>query len=456
MNNVFISHASTDRPWSEWIAWVLEENGYTVTAQALDDRSGESLIGNVQQAITQPGFTLIVLSENYITVADNQSDGPSNLPQDPTSTARRVIPIRVEICQLPQKWELSKYIYIDLVDQAETEAEQTILAALKTHSESEASPPKPAESPISIPSGIAQAEGLPVELGQTQTLDKSDGGQLKLRRRSKTVHGYLERLTDEIGIEMMQIPAGSFLMGSPEDELERDSSEGPQHQVELPAFFMGKYPITQVQWRFVAELPQVNRELEPSPAHFKGDNHPVEQVSWFDVVEFCDRLSLHTGRPYRLPTEAEWEYACRAGTTTTFHVGETITTDWANYRGTDWEKMKWAGSYGRGPKGEYRQRTTPVDHFGNANAFGLCDLHGNVWEWCQDHRHKNYEGAPADGSAWLDEETDDKNVARVLRGGSWYDNPRNCRSASRIFFFPRDAGDVIGFRVVCSAPRALQ
>ena len=220
MNDVFISYISIDRPWSEWIAWVLEENGYTVTAQALDDRSGESLVSNVQQAIAQPGFTLIVLSENYITVADNQPDGPLNLPQDPTLTPRRVIPIRVETCQLPQNWELSEYI--DLVDQAETEAEQTILAALKTHSESEASPPKPAESSINIPLGTAQAEGLPVELGQTQTLDKSNGSQLKLRRRSKTVHGYVERLTDDIGLEMMQIPAGSFLMGSPEEALLND------------------------------------------------------------------------------------------------------------------------------------------------------------------------------------------------------------------------------------------
>ena len=253
-------------------------------------------------------------------------------------------------------------------------------------------------------------------------------------------------------LRMMQIPAGSFLMGSPEDELNRTEAEGPQHEVALDRFFMAKYPVTQAQWRAVAAMDPVNRELKPEPSQFKGEHHPVDQVSWYEAVEFCDRITLHTNRQYRLPTEAEWEYACRAGTITPFHFGETITTDLANYRGTDREDLGWSGSYGDGPKGEYREQTTPVDHFEGANAFSLCDMHGNVYEWCQDHWHNDYEGAPTNGSAWADR---DKEASRIIRGGSWDDNPRYCRSAYRGYIIPDNRSDDIGFRVVCSAPRTL-
>jgi formylglycine-generating enzyme required for sulfatase activity len=255
---------------------------------------------------------------------------------------------------------------------------------------------------------------------------------------------------DVLPLHMMLIPSGTFFMGSPETELEYSDSESPQRKVTLSQFFMSKYPVTQAQWRFVAELPQVDRELESDPSRFKGDKRPVEQVSWYDAAEFCERLSIYTGRAYRLPTEAEWEYACRAGTTTPFYFGETITTDLANYRGTDNEELKWSGSYGQGPKGEYREETTPVDQFEGANAFGLGDMHGNVLEWCQDRWHDNYQGVPTDGSAWL---TDDENTSRVYRGGSWFSPPRNCRSAYRLYYGPDSRNDVIGFRVCCSGPR---
>ena len=275
--------------------------------------------------------------------------------------------------------------------------------------------------------------------------------KLTFQRRRLSVQFFVEQLANDIGIEMMQIPAGTFLMGSPEDELERSPSEGPQHEVNVATFFMGKYPVTQAQWRAVAALPQANRELNPNPSHFKGDKRPVEQVSWYDAVEFCDRLSSHTGRDYRLPTEAEWEYACRAGTTTPFHLGETITTDLANYQGTGDPDSKKSGFYGRGPKGEDRGETTPVDHFNIANAFGLSDMHGNVWEWCQDNWHNNYEGAPTDGGEWLSESGD---FDRVRRGGCWVAVPKNCRSAYRSHQSPSDRIYCVGFRVVCSAPSA--
>jgi formylglycine-generating enzyme required for sulfatase activity len=271
---------------------------------------------------------------------------------------------------------------------------------------------------------------------------------LTLRRSPRTCQGYVEPLLavgDALPLHMVLVPGGTFLMGSPPDEPERQEREGPQHEVTVPSFFMGRYPVTQAQWRAWAALPQVKRELKAAPSNFKGDNNPVEKVSWYDAEEFCARLSTHTGRPYRLPSESEWEYACRAGTTTPFYFGKTITTDVANYDGNS--------TYGDGPQGESRNETTPVDHFGIANAFGLSDMHGNVWEWCQDHWHSNYEGAPTDGSAWIE---GGDSGGRIRRGGSWNFNPRLCRSAYCDHYVPGFDSRFIGFRVVCSAPRTLQ
>jgi formylglycine-generating enzyme required for sulfatase activity len=207
---------------------------------------------------------------------------------------------------------------------------------------------------------------------------------------------------------------------------------------------MGKFPVTQAQWQAVASLPKVNIDLKANPSGFKGAKRPVEQVSWNDAVEFCRRLSKATGREYRLPSEAEWEYACRAGTTTPFHFGETITTDLANYDG-DY-------TYGSGSKGQYREQTTDVGSF-PANAFGLHDMHGNVWEWCQDTRHENYNGAPTDGSAWVDENANQNSM--ILRGGSWSTNPRVCRSAYRSYSVADLRNYSLGFRVVCAAARTF-
>ncbi len=276
--------------------------------------------------------------------------------------------------------------------------------------------------------------------------------------RRLTIHRYrqqgqyfIEDLGNGVQLEMVPIPEGSFMMGSPKDELERHESESPQHTVTISPFYMGKYPVTQAQWQAVASLPQVKRELDPNPSRFKGANRPVERVSWYDAVEFCLRLSRYTGKSYRLPSEAEWEYACRAGTTTPFHFGETITSELANYNAEY--------TYGAGVKGRYRGETTEVGSFGVANAFGLYDMHGNVWEWCLDDWHNNYEGAPTDGSAWF--ENDNYNISQkqgraVLRGGSWSNDPKYCRSAFRNVIIWAVRGyidDPFGFRVVCAFGR---
>jgi WD40 repeat protein len=259
-----------------------------------------------------------------------------------------------------------------------------------------------------------------------------------INKESKYARYFIEDLGDGITLKMVAIPGGTFLMGSPEGE--GYDNEKPQHEVTIQPFFMGKYPITQAQWRAVAALPRVNCDLEPDPSFFKGDDRPVECVSWFDAVEFCARISKYTGRKYRLPSEAEWEYACRAGTTTPFHFGETLTTELANYDGS---------TYGEEPEGEARRETTPVVIF-PSNAFGVHDMHGNVYEWCVDHWQDNYEGSPQDGSSWIEESIENNNEnPKLLRGGSWINNPENCRSASRYWYFPVLSGDSLGFRVVC-------
>ena len=274
--------------------------------------------------------------------------------------------------------------------------------------------------------------------------------KLIIQREIRKAQYYPEDLGNGVTLDMVLIPGGTFLMGSPQDELEHSVSESPQHEVTVPSFFMGKYPVTQAQWQAVVALPKVDRDLKPDPSKFKGSDRPLENVSWDDATDFCRRLAHKTGRPYRLPSEAEWEYAARAGTTTPFYFGETITTDLANYNGSD----NHFGSYGRGSKGIYRKETTSVGSF-PANAFGLYDMHGNVWEWCEDHWHDNYKGAPNDGSAWIDSEAK-KDASRVMRGGSWYDNPVDCRSAFRLYHYARFGGNYdVGFRVGCRVPRTL-
>jgi formylglycine-generating enzyme required for sulfatase activity len=267
----------------------------------------------------------------------------------------------------------------------------------------------------------------------------------KVKEETGKAGVFKENLGSNALLEMVGIPNGTFTMGSPADEAEREANEGPQQEVNVNAFLMGRYPITQTQWQAVAKLPKVKDDLPPAPApsYFKGANYPVERVTWHQAVEFCARLSKHSGREYRLPSEAEWEYACRAKTTTPFHFGPTLTTDLANYNGNY--------TYGSGPKGVYREKTSAVGSF-PPNAFGLCDMHGNVWEWCLDHWYDNYQGAPTDGTAWV---TGGDADLRLLRGGSWYVYPRLCRSAGRLRLAPGVRSIVIGFRVVCGSAWTL-
>jgi formylglycine-generating enzyme required for sulfatase activity len=283
------------------------------------------------------------------------------------------------------------------------------------------------------------------------------------KRESREAYYYEEPLGKGIEpLTMVAIPGGEFLMGSPgeKDDYER---EKPQHPVSVSAFYLSQTPITRAQWRFVANLPREGKDLDPDPARFKeSDNNPVECVSWYDAIEFCARLSRHTGKNYRLPSEAEWEYACRAGTTTPFHFGETITAELANYdSSTVYQQEKAKESPGK---------TTPVRSY-PPNAFGLYDMHGNVWEWCLDPWHDDYQGAPpTDGSVWDEKNIDNRyqNVLNsinelltdgrfcVARGGSWGYFPNYCRSAIRNYRNRRvNRNNNNGFRVVCVFGRTL-
>jgi len=260
---------------------------------------------------------------------------------------------------------------------------------------------------------------------------------------TKTQHHQAQFFNQELDngviLEMVAIPGGTFMMGAPVEEKGSDNDERPQHEVTIQPFFMSKYPITQSQWRTVAALLRVNRYLNSNPSRFKGDNLPVESVSWYDVNEFCARLSRRTEIAYRLPSEAQWEYACRAGTTTPFYFGETITSELANYNPLL--------DYIRGLKGTYRQKTNPVGKF-PPNAFGLYDFHGNVWEWCADIWYENYQYAPPDGRVWQST-NENENHYRILRGGSWYYRPLVCRCALRGRGVPDGRTYDTGFRVVC-------
>ena len=278
------------------------------------------------------------------------------------------------------------------------------------------------------------------------------GGTFAMGSSESEEGSYRETIPEQVELEMVAIPGGTFTMGSPESEEGSYDDERPQHHVTVSPFFMGKYPVTQGQWRAIASRAdlKVNLDLDPEPSYFKEPyqdidrwQRPVEKVNWYQAVEFCERLSKLTGRNYRLPSEAEWEYACRAGTTTPFYFGETITPKLANYYG-DY-------TYGDGPIGECRNQTNPVGQF-PPNAFGLYDMHGNVLEWCADEWHSDYQYAPTDGSIWLN----GNKYQSPLRGGSWANGPINCRAAIRNFYLWRDDHYfMIGFRLVCDGGRTL-
>jgi TonB family protein len=246
----------------------------------------------------------------------------------------------------------------------------------------------------------------------------------ELERRRAEEARLAPSLKNSIGMELVLVKFGEFQMGDerPENRKGREYFAFPVHRVDIKKpFYMGKYEVTQAQWRAV---------MGNNPSRFKGDNLPVESVSWNGAKDFCHRLSQMTGEEYRLPTEAEWEYACRAGTT-------------GDYAG-DLNAMAWYDE-------NSDSKTHPVGQK-QPNAFGLYDMHGNVWEWCEDQMHDSYNGAPTEGRAWVDISAAES--SRVIRGGSWYIDRHSCRSAVRRADRPygrTNGPDGQGFRVAMTA-----
>jgi formylglycine-generating enzyme required for sulfatase activity len=260
-----------------------------------------------------------------------------------------------------------------------------------------------------------------------------EGKEWRKQEAMITVPGYKEELAGDVAITMIEIPAGEFLMGSSTYESGSRTNERPRHKVSLRSYFLGQTPVTQDQWEVVASWAKVKMDLKLSPSFYKGANRPVESVSWHQAMEFCRRLSIRAGREYVLPNEAQWEYACRAGTTSLFSFGDTLTPEVAKYcRPMDCFRWKW--------------KTTDVSSF-PANQWGLYDMHGNVCEWCLDPWRGSYHGASADVSVFALGE----GSGRVLRGGSWARLRRGCRSAFRLCCSARGRSSEIGFRV-CRLP----
>jgi formylglycine-generating enzyme required for sulfatase activity len=275
-------------------------------------------------------------------------------------------------------------------------------------------------------------------------------GQSKLDQR-----GSDRLLTNSIGMKLAPIPAGKFLMGSPRDEAERDEIE-LQHEVEITRpFYLGVYEVTQSEYyRVMGKLASPADDPTAGRAYFEewhgGDpDHPMENLRWTQAVAFCRKLTQRpaekrAGRKYRLPSEAEWEYACRAGTSTPFHYGSSLSSRQANFNGND--------PFGGAAKGPFLRKTTKVGSY-KPNAWGLFDMHGNVAEWCSDfydpHYYKKSPKRDPTGPAKGALSTDYGDFYRVVRGGSWLDEGRGCRCAYRFRAMPQLPYRLIGFRVVC-------
>jgi eukaryotic-like serine/threonine-protein kinase len=258
-----------------------------------------------------------------------------------------------------------------------------------------------------------------------ETVSVDSNGEI-IDRQLGSAQCLTESLGESIQLDLVSIPGGTFMMGDPRHH----QDEQPLHQVTLPAFYMGKYPITQAQYRSV---------MGDNLVTGAGLDYPIEQIGWDDAIEFCTKLSQKTGKKYTLPSESQWEYACRAGTDQAFYFGDTITPELVNYNG-DYP-------YNGAPVGENRGEATPVGMF-PPNAFGLYDMHGNVWDWCLDSYQSSYQGAPTDGSAWVDSSLPDRDLKRVMRGGSWDYVARGCRSAVRCSLAPGIRVNGCGLRVV--------
>ncbi len=441
---IFLAHASEDKPAVLALHERLKQAGYKPWLDKKDLIPGQNWRSVIPKAIADSQLFIACLSQRSISkqgFVQREFKMALNQYADRPPNSIYLIPLRLDECDIPDLRQEEYGLNLrDLhwLDYWEEDGFEQLERAITYQFKLE--PEEPKKPVIVTP---------PLSVFNFEIVGVNAKGE-QIKKESKQSQYFREDLGNGITLEMVAIPGGTFLMGSPANEKDSFGDERPQHEVNVPTFFIGKYPITQAQWQAIASRTdlKVKQDLDFKPAYFKdrpdSDRRPVEQVNWYDAIEFCARLSKLTVREYRLPSEAEWEYACRARTTTPFYFGETITGELANYDASY--------TYADEPNGEYRSETTPVGQF-PPNAFGLYDMHGNVWEWCADTWHDNYKDAPTDGSVWIENGDDNRSP---LRGGAWGSNPNNCRSAIRYYNFRRDYRNLFnGFRVVCVFGRTL-
>ncbi|GCA84589.1 serine/threonine-protein kinase pkn1 [Microcystis aeruginosa NIES-2522] len=456
---IFLAHASEDKPAVLALYNRLKQAGYKPWLDEEDLIPGQIWRDEIPKAIKASQIFLACLSAKSAKQGYIQRElriALDTLGQMLPGTIF-FIPMRLEECEIPDLRSAEVGLNLRDIHRLDywkengfEQLERAITYQFKLE-------PEELKQSVIVPKEPKQSVIVPEEPKQLLSVFNFEVVRVnakgeQIRKESKQSQYFAQDLGNGITLEMVAILGGTFLMGTEDEEIERlvkkfgwegFRRERPQHEVTVPPFFMGKYPITQAQWKAIAATAKIDIDLETNPSSFKGDELPVERVNWYQATEFCKRLSRETKQEYRLPSEAEWEYACRAGTTTPFYFGETITGELANYNASN--------TYADEPNGEYRNETTPVGQF-PPNAFGLYDMHGNVWEWCADTWHDNYDGAPTDGSAWIE---NGNNNRSPLRGGSWCSFPYGCRSAYRCNYGRRDVSDFFGFRVVCGAGRTL-
>ena len=464
---IFLAHASEDKPAVLALYDRLKQAGYKPWLDKKDLIPGQNWRSVIPKAIADSQLFIACLSQRSIAkqgFVQREFKMALNQYADRPPNSIYLIPLRLDECDIPDLRQeeyglnLRDLHWLDYWEEDGFEQlERAITYQFKLEPEEPKKPvivPEEPKQPVIVPEEPKKPVIVtpPLSVFNFEIVGVNAKGE-QIKKESKQSQYFAQDLGKGITLEMVAIPGGTFLMGTEDEEIERlvkkfnwegFRRERPQHEVTVPPFFMGKYPITQSQWKAIAATAKIDIDLETNPSNFKGDELPVESINWYQATEFCKRLSRETKREYRLPSEAEWEYACRAGTTTPFYFGETITGELANYDASN--------TYAEEAKGEYRQQTTPVGQF-PPNAFGLYDMHGNVWEWCADTWHDNYDGAPTDGSAWIENGDDNRSPPR---GGSWYYGPDVCRSAYRRSNFRRDYDEGSrGFRVVCGAGRTL-
>ena len=402
--DVFLCHNSKDKPLVQKIADQLRARGLNPWLDKRVLRGGDQFTIEIQKAIANSKSAVIFFGNNGVGHWQEREIGvcySRSVNASKEGLVFKVIPVLLPgVTEVPKdQMFLGEIHWISFLDLKHKDAFKQLESAIRS---------KEPKSTNFSPS-------------PTFSVPKSS-----IHSTSSSPQSFIETLSGNIKLEMVKIPAGSFLMGSADNDETALDYEMPQHRVNLQEFYLGKYPVTQEQYQAV---------MGHNPSNFKSffkdtSKNPVEKVSWNDAQEFCRRLSEKTGKKYRLPSEAEWEYACRAGTQTRYYFGN--------------------NEYQLGEYAWYEEnsdsKTHPVGQK-KPNNWGLYDLHGNVWEWCEDGWHGNYENAPKDGSSW----NDSQRSMRPLRGGSWYSYSGGCRSALRDGFGADYGYDFYGFRLaLCS------